>query len=126
MIGNNLSKILHDGNNECYPAGPSKPIDVFSTQSGPGSIICPATLPPLTFDLKKKLNEGGILIEQVYFIKHWATYLWQVTEGKPTKKDYRNLSSAIVLQYPQLGVPPHCDPVFMLMLLLRIIFTMYN
>ncbi|XP_018357334.1 PREDICTED: uncharacterized protein LOC108757421 isoform X2 [Trachymyrmex cornetzi] len=66
------------------------------------SIPYPAVLPPLTHDLQSKSENNGILKEQLYFIAFWGPYLWQATSTKPTKQDYNNLASSIVVAYPQL------------------------
>ncbi|XP_018357333.1 PREDICTED: uncharacterized protein LOC108757421 isoform X1 [Trachymyrmex cornetzi] len=74
------------------------------------SIPYPAVLPPLTHDLQSKSENNGILKEQLYFIAFWGPYLWQATSTKPTKQDYNNLASSIVVAYPQLtGGKGSCD-----------------
>ncbi|XP_044740063.1 uncharacterized protein LOC123301390 [Chrysoperla carnea] len=71
-------------------------------QPGPGSIPMSAILPPLTYDLNNKLIEQGVLKVQAKLIYHWGMYLWQMTAGQPSKRDYHNLSCSIVQAYPAL------------------------
>ncbi|XP_074108770.1 uncharacterized protein LOC141533669 [Cotesia typhae] len=66
------------------------------------SISANSPLPSLTLDLQKKLTEDGVLKAQKYFINFWASYLWEVTNAKPTKFDYYNLATSIVQAYPEL------------------------
>ncbi|CAG5071444.1 Protein of unknown function [Cotesia congregata] len=67
-------------------------------------------LPSLTLDLQKKLTEDGVLKAQKYFIKFWASYLWEVTNTKPTKFDYHNLATSIVQAYSELkGGSNECE-----------------
>ena len=73
------------------------------SESSESGIKYPAILPPLSHDLRYKLENDGILKAQRYFIAFWGQYLWQATHTKPTKQDYNNLSLSIVAAYPQLA-----------------------
>jgi len=60
-------------------------------------------LPPLSYDLQRRLENDGILKAQRFFISFWGQYLWQTTCTKPTKLDYHNLARSIVVAYPELA-----------------------
>ncbi|KAH0540122.1 hypothetical protein KQX54_013077 [Cotesia glomerata] len=75
-------------------------------KTGPGSIKMPAILPSLTYDLKKKVEDLGVLASQKDLIYHWASFLWETTDGQPMKIDYQNLASTIVSAYPLLKGGP--------------------
>lgn len=72
-------------------------------KKGPGAIPYNTLLPPLTIDLEKKFAKNGISsTNQKDFIAHWGSYLWNSTNGEPTKQDYFHLASSIVAAYPSL------------------------
>ncbi|KAH0540008.1 hypothetical protein KQX54_011115 [Cotesia glomerata] len=75
-------------------------------KTGPGSIKMPAILPSLTYDLKKKVEDLGVLASQKDLIYHWASFLWETTDGQPMKIYYQNLASTIVSAYPLLKGGP--------------------
>lgn len=68
-----------------------------------GFIPSPAPLPDLIPDLIKDLKTIGILAAQKKFIAFWGSHLLHVTNDRPTKRDYANLSMAIITEYPQLA-----------------------
>lgn len=67
------------------------------------SIPLNVSLPPLTIDLERKIEKEGITPKnRKYFIAHWGSFLWNVTNSKPKSKDYSNLTQSIIKTYPIL------------------------
>ncbi|KAK0160273.1 hypothetical protein PV328_007701 [Microctonus aethiopoides] len=72
----------------------------FST--GEKSITLSTPLPVLTFDLKQRIEKFGVLAAHKRLIHHYGSYLWEITAGRPTKRDYQNLADNIVREFPLL------------------------
>ncbi|XP_026478144.1 uncharacterized protein LOC113384611 [Ctenocephalides felis] len=63
------------------------------------------SLPPLTLDLHYKIKEEGITRKnRKYFIAHWGSYLWNVTNKNPKPIDYYKLSEKIIENYPSFDI----------------------
>ncbi|KAK0071149.1 hypothetical protein PV325_013445, partial [Microctonus aethiopoides] len=72
----------------------------FST--GEKSITLSTPLPALTFDLKQRIEKFGVLAAHKRLMHHYRSYLWEITAGRPSKRDYQNLADNIVREFPLL------------------------